>query len=129
MPAVLIPELNRIDGATRFAAEIMKAMQSSFCQQILDGGAVAVAIEPEIYDFIVGAASVARTTNSMQVKTNPTVDLYRQTLLALTALGASQGLVGVAIGGYWARSNAVFCGWTVSVRRTPFSLTADNDAA
>jgi hypothetical protein len=87
-----------VPGADRLAALIIKAV-SSMHRQVPEGGAIAVTLEPEVVDFIVGAAKAAQTINRLQVKTDPTVDLYRKTLLAVTGVGAGgQGLVGLAIG-------------------------------
>jgi hypothetical protein len=87
-----------LPGADRLAALIIKAVRSMY-QQVPEGGAIAVALEPEIVDFIIGAAKAAQTVSRLQVKTDPTVDLYRKALLAVTGVGAGgQGLVGLAIG-------------------------------
>lgn len=87
-----------IPGADRLATLIIKAVSSKYLQ-VPEGGAIAVVLEPGVVDFIVGTAKVAQTKSWLQVKTDPTVDLYRKALLAVTAVGAGgQGLVGLGIG-------------------------------
>src|SRR4051812_27545389 len=83
-------------------------VQSMVSQRIPDGGAVAIVVASEVYDSIVGPGVVARQISSMQVASDPTVELYRQALQALTAVGAGgQGGIAAGIGGAWVFAEAL----------------------
>jgi hypothetical protein len=115
-PDSVTPAFIRIANASRFGPAIMHMVQTSYNPRILDGSAVAVALDLEIYNLIVGPGLVEQRTRLLQVQTDPTVNLYRQTLFALTAVGAgSTGLVGAAIGGGWAIGELFALGSTAIV--------------
>ncbi|GAF45489.1 hypothetical protein [Rhodococcus wratislaviensis] len=92
-PGSCIPELNK------FLKLILKSIRTTCAPTIFENGAVAILLEPGIYNRLVGPRIVANQLGSLQVKqVDPTVKLYRETLAILTTAGLTHGIVGAVIG-------------------------------
>jgi hypothetical protein len=82
-PPILIPGFI-LKELERHAGNLLKMITASCCPQLIEGGAVAVLVEPAVYDRIVGPSVVARQTSLMQAKPDPEGFLYWQTLQAFS---------------------------------------------
>jgi hypothetical protein len=102
----LIPELARAANA------LLNAIWTTCALRVLDGEAIAILVESDVYRRL-GAASVARATQMLQVGGDPTVALYRQTLLILSALAVSHAAIAAVSGGAWLAKEAIMAGGAV----------------
>jgi hypothetical protein len=112
-PPILRPDsVPAVLRVRQFLTAMVQAVQKVY-PRILDGSAVAVALDLEIYNSIVGGSVVQRQVGMMQVPMDPTVTLYRQTVLALTVVGGSAPLVvGLGFGGGWVLGEVIAIGTT-----------------
>jgi hypothetical protein len=95
-PPVLVP-----DGCIPQLGKLIKALNNSIrttcAQTVLENSAVQVLIDVAYFNAIAGPGIVARQVASMQVKTDPTVTLFRKALEAIMVLWAAETLTVVVL--------------------------------
>jgi hypothetical protein len=105
-PESVSPAFVRLTGAvTRFLSALLKSVRTTYHTRILEGSAVAVALDLEVFNLIVGASVVQRQIGLLQVQSD---QLFRQTATALSlALVSAPGLTVAAVAGGWALSEVI----------------------
>lgn len=76
----------------------MKSIRTLCAPVIFENGAVAVLVEPGVYNALVGPRLVARQIGLLQVKPRDPADrLYRETMTILSGAAAAHGIVGLVV--------------------------------
>jgi hypothetical protein len=110
VPGSLMPEL------AKFAETLMSSILTTCCQRIVDGGKVAILLDPNVYKTL-APRSADRTASLLRVRApDPTVTLYRETLAAFTAASVAHGAVAAAAAGVWIADEIVAISGAILVR-------------
>jgi hypothetical protein len=97
-PPVLWPD-GCIPQLLKFLPALSESIRTTCAQTVMENSSVAVLLEAAVFNSLVGPGLVANQISMLQVKgADPTVTLYRETLMVLSAAAAANGIVGIAIG-------------------------------
>ena len=126
-PAGIHPAFGR--SGTRIGNAIHQMILTSYFRLIPEGCAIAVAMEIGAFVEILGPAIKQNQKERFEVKSDPTVALYRKTLFILTSSVGITGIVGLAIGGWWLAGEVIALAPTVIAIVFKFSVTEGGVAA
>jgi hypothetical protein len=127
----VFPAILENTRGTSFLSDLLEMVRACKCPLMPDASAVAVALDIGTFKRTVGAQVISEKSKLFEVKQDPTVNLYRQTLLVFQLAAASAPVaLALAYGGHWAIQGVIGIAKTSTVvARLVFSTGPPPQAA